>query len=81
MPRVSIKAEEYAMTDFRRWLVGELKIQGITQNDIAGWIGVEQSAVSRKIKNCTFKLDELMKIFKHLNTSEEQIGKLLSIRG
>ena len=79
MPRVRIKKKDYIITDFRKWLVGEMAVQGIRQKDVAEWPGVSQPAVSNKIKNGEFTLKELLTIFERFQVTEEQIGKLLKI--
>lgn len=79
MPRVSIKKKDYKVTDFKRWLIGEMGVRGIRQKDIGEWLGISQPAVCNKMKNGEFSLKELITIFEKFGTSEEQIGKLLKV--
>ena len=79
MPRVTIKRKDYKLTDFRRWLVGEIKVQGFRQSDVADWLGITQQAVSQKLKLGNFTLKELLIIFEKLKTDADQIGKLLEV--
>lgn len=79
MPRVSIKKKDYKVTDFMRWLIGEMGVRGIRQKDIGEWLGISQPAVCNKMKKCEFSLKELITIFEKFGTSEEQIGKLLKV--
>ena len=80
MPRVRIKAKDYAIADMRRWLIGELASHGFTQTDVAGWLGMSQPSVAEKIKKMNFRLEEMMEIFDRLATSPETIGKLMKVR-
>lgn len=80
MPRVTIKRKEYMITDFRRWLIGEMTIQGIKQREIAEWLKITQPAVSVKIKNSEFTLKELLTIFEKLHADPETIAKLLYVK-
>lgn len=79
MPRITAKKKDYKLTDFRKWLVGELNVQEIKQAEIAELFGITQQAVSHKIKTGNFTLKELFILFEKLQTSEEEIGKLLKV--
>lgn len=81
MPRVSIKKTDYMVKDFCKWLVGEMRSEGINQAEVAEWLGISQQAISLKIKNGNFSFKELVIVFKNLNTSPEQIGHLLKGKG
>lgn len=79
MPRIAGKKKDYKLTDFRRWLIGEIKVQGFRQADVAVWLGISQQAVSQKLKAGNFTLKELLVIFEKLKTDAEQIGRLLEV--
>lgn len=79
MPRVRIKKKEYAVSDFKKWLIGEMAMQNIRQKDMAEWLGMTQQAVSLKIQKSDFSLKELIVIFDKLQTDKEQIGNLLKV--
>lgn len=76
MPRVAIKKNDYIIKDFRRWLIGELKIQGLRQSDMAQWFGISQQAVSVKLKSGNFDMKELLIIFEKLNTDSETVRNI-----
>lgn len=79
MPRVAIKKKDYIVTDFLKWLRGEMAVRGIKQSDIAEWLGVSQQAVSIRVRRGTFSLKELLIIFENLGTSKEKIGELFKV--
>lgn len=79
MPRITSKKKDYKLTDFRRWLIGEIKVQGYKQSEVAEWLGISQQAVSAKLKSGSFSLKELLILFEKLNTEQETIGKLLKV--
>jgi len=79
VPRVSINKKDYIVKDFRRWLIGEIKVQGYKQSEVAEWLGISQQAVSAKLKSGSFSLKELLILFEKLNTEQETIGKLLKV--
>lgn len=76
MPRVAIKKNDYIIKDFRRWLIGELKVQGLRQADMAQWLGISQQAVSAKLKSGKFDMKELLIIFEKLNTDSETVRNI-----
>jgi len=80
MPRVSIKKKDYILTDFRRWLIGEMAVQEVKQRDVAEWLNISQPAVSIKIKKSEFTLKELLTIFEKLHTGPDMIAKLLYVK-
>lgn len=79
MPRVILNKRKYKSTDFKKWLIGELKVRKIRQKDVAGWYGITQAAVSQKIDRCDFDFGELVILFDNLQTDEEEIGRLMKV--
>lgn len=78
MPRVSVNKKQYKLTDFCKWLRGELILNGNTQEDVAGWLGITQQAVSAKFKNGNFDLMDIITIFEHLDIDPSKVGKMLT---
>lgn len=77
MPRIKAKKSEYMAKDFSAWLVGQMWLRGKTQEDVAKWIHCERSYVSKKLKNHSFKLEEILIIFHELEVTPEEMSKLL----
>lgn len=77
MPRVRIKKNTYMVSDFGKWLKGEIRSQGLTQENLAYYIGITQAALSVKIKTGAFKLSELITIFQKLNVPENKVVELM----
>lgn len=53
MPRIALSNEqriEYKVTDFKGWVVKQMKINGKRQEDVAKALGVSQGLVSRMLK-------------------------------
>lgn len=80
MPRVMIREKDYMVHDFGRWFLAELRRKGLTQNDAAKWLGVTQQCISRKVKEGSFSIRDLITIFEKLGTNREEIGCLLKKR-
>lgn len=79
MPRVAIKKKDYKIVDFRKWLIAELKIRKIRQDEVGEWLGVSQQAVSAKLRTGAFSLKEIIILFEKLDTEPEKIGSLLKV--
>lgn len=79
MPRVSIKKKDYKKTDLTKYIVGEMRVQGVTQRDLAERLGLTQPAIIYKFNNNSFSYGDLLEIFDLLNTTDEQKVKLLTL--
>ena len=77
MPRVLIKKYDYAVTDFCKWLKGEMRKNGIRQTDMASVLGTTQQAFSYKIRGGACNVKDMVIIFTKLQTEPEKIGELL----
>lgn len=80
MPRVRYYRKEYAVSDFCKWLNGQLKMNGYKQADVADWLEITQQAVSKKMRSGNFDLKELITIFAQLDTDQTEIGRILKIK-
>lgn len=77
MPRVKIKRHDYMVKDFSKWLIGEQKVNGYTQADLAEMLGCSQQTISRKIRTGDFNVKELIILFEKFGTRPEEVGKVL----
>lgn len=79
MPRVLINKPKYMVSDFTAWVIGRMKIIGVTQTDLANEFKVTQPAISQKIKNASFDYKELIKLFQILQADETDITRLMKL--
>ena len=73
MPRIKEYRKEYARRDMQAWIRNEMKRQKITQADIGKKLGVSGQGFSQKLRNMSFKYDELYLIFNTLNAEPKEI--------
>lgn len=73
MPRVNLSRKEYARRDFAMIVPGRLKQLGITQEQIASLMGIQQSTFSKKLKAFNFSYDEIVKLIEALKLENEEI--------
>ena len=69
------KRKEYKLSDFSKWLVGEM----IKQSDIGKLLGISQPAVSQRLESGNFTYDQLLILFDKLQTPEKDIIRLMKM--
>lgn len=79
MPRVAIKKKEYMITDLIKWIVGQMHVMQINQEEMGEVIGVNQSGFSKRLSKGKFTYAELISILKHLEATDEEILRLMKL--
>ena len=67
MPRVFLNEQEKLNSRLASWVYGEMKVQGITQRDLARERGISQPAISKKLMSKSFDFDDFtcfVRVFK-----------------
>lgn len=73
MPRIRLKAKDYARSDFEAWVRAEMKKQKATCEQMGALIGVSASQYSRKLASMAFNYGELVTIMERLNCPPEKL--------
>lgn len=79
MPRIASRRKEYKAKDLGPWIAGQMRMKKITQADMASVLGISQPAVGKKLETGHFSYSDLIVVFNRLNTSDEDIIKLMRI--
>lgn len=79
MPKIKPFYKRYKVEAIGDWVLGELAKQHKYQRQLAEVLGTTQQGVSYKIANNAFTYEDLLGIFSFLQTSDEQILKLLKV--
>lgn len=77
MPKVFLSEQDRIKARFIRWLIGEMKLQSISQTAIAKEIGLSQQMFSYKLKHKSFDFCEFIQIVKFLKPEEDEILHLI----
>ena len=63
MPRVKLDIGNYNLSLFNKWVWGNMKVGGYTQNDLAELLNIPRQAVSQRLKGRTeWKLREMFEL-------------------
>ena len=86
MPRVKINQKKYMIRDLSSWIVGRMHAKGLRQEDVAKWIGINQQSFSRRLRMSRdgvdeFSFGELVILFKNLDATDEDILRLIKMKG
>lgn len=79
MPRVAINRKKYMVTDLRRWIIGQMHVMHVNQEEMGEVIGVNQSGFSKRLSKGKFTYLELISILKHLEATDEEILRLMKL--
>lgn len=72
MPRVrSLDPTQRRLERLIDFVRGEMRRNGISQQELARELGITQQALSRKFKSLCFTVKELLQIFDYLSINEE----------
>ena len=78
MPRVrSLDPVENKMRKIEAYILMGMRIKNINQSDIAEELGMTRQNFSRKLREGSLRVRELVLIFKKLEATEKEIGELL----
>lgn len=81
MPRVYLSEEERLSAKLSSWIYGEMKIQGISQAQLARELGMSQQNISWKLKHRSFSFTDFANLVKALKPEPDEIMRLLGSRG
>ncbi len=73
MPKVYITEQERCKNNLVTLIYGAMKAQKKTQGELAKVVGVHQTAISQKLRNKSFKYEDLVEIFDYLGLTDQQI--------
>ena len=77
MPKVSLDPIADRQTLVHAYIIGEMKKQGITYTEMGEELGVTQQGFSYKLAYSKLTLEDVLRIFAKLRTSEETISRLM----
>lgn len=93
MPRVAIKRKEYKLKDFKGWVVQQMHIRNMTQEELGKVLGISQQRVSvmlaipksdkekreKRINDDPFSYGQVLTLCEFFDTSDEEKIRLLTL--
>lgn len=91
MARVALTAEqkkEHRIKELTGWVVSQMHIHGLYQDEVAKKLGIKQSSLSarlnpeeykKKLKKDPFSYGDMLILFQLFDTPLEEIGRLMKL--
>ena len=77
MPKVYITKEERLSARLAEWVYGQMKMQRITQKEVAKRLGISQQAVYNKLRCRSFEFEDFICFVEIFRPDENQISRLV----
>ena len=77
MPKVYITKQQQMNNRLVSLIYGTMKVQHVTQRQMADKLGISQQAYAKKLKNSQFTFVDLVTIFEVLDMPDEEIVKVM----
>lgn len=79
MPKAYWTKEQRQQAHFSAWLFGCMKVNHVTQEQLAKRLGLSQPGLSQKLKKQNFTYDDLLVIFDVFKPDQKELDTLLGI--
>lgn len=77
MPRVAINKPAYLANDLYAYLIGQMKVRGITQQSLGEQLGLSQQVISGKLKKKQLSTEELIRVLDILEVDGGMLAHLM----
>jgi transcriptional regulator with XRE-family HTH domain len=77
MPKVYLNETEKLNSKLTAWVYGELKVNGISQRELAEELGISQQLLSYRLKNKLISFSDFACFVRVFNADQEEIARLL----
>lgn len=77
MPRVAANKNKYLVNDLYAYLIGQMKVRGITQSELGEELGVTQQVMSSKLRKKQLSTLELIEVLDILEVDGGMLVKLM----
>ena len=76
MPKVFLTNEMRLREELAIWICGQLKVNRVSQTNIAKELGITQQGLSKKINRRTFTYDDMLFFFAKFQPDQETVMRL-----
>lgn len=61
------------------YVISELKVRGLRQQDLANYMGISQQALSQKMRKKSFHFEDYVQIVNYFNADDYELRRLAGI--
>ena len=79
MPKVILTKEERASARLAEWVYGQMKMQRITQKEVAKRLGISQQAVYNKLRRRSFEFDDFICFVEIFRPDLKTLARLMEV--
>jgi predicted XRE-type DNA-binding protein len=76
MPKVFLTREMRLREELAVWICGQMKVNRLTQLNVARELGITQQGLCKKIKRRTFSYDDMLFFFAKFQPDKETVMRL-----
>lgn len=80
MPKTYITRQQKLNSDLSAWIYGNMKVQKVSQKELATRIGIKQPSLNYKLKHGNFSFADLTVIFGVLKPDADTLERLMGVR-
>lgn len=79
MPKTYITKQEKLNNDLSAWIYGNMKIQKVSQKELADRIGIKQPSLNYKLRHGNYTFQDLTTIFSVLKPDADTLTRLMGV--
>lgn len=79
MPRIKQYEEKYMKKDMANYIDMKMHEHRISQAEMGELLGISQPAFNNRLKKCLFTYTDLIRMFKRLESTDDEINKLMKM--
>lgn len=80
MPKVCINYKQYKIENIGSIIRGKLYKERRSYEELGNELGSTRQNVAYKLRNCSFKYEDLLTVFDYLNFTDEEILQVMKLR-
>ncbi len=81
MPKVYLTEEQRASARLAEWVYGQMKVQKITQKEVAKRRGMSQQAIYNKLKRLSFDFEDFVCFVQIFDPDLKELGRIVGKGG
>lgn len=80
MPKAYITKNQMLCEHLAAWVYGQMKVQHVTQRELAEKRGISQQAISAKLRNRAFDFEDFLVFVAIFQPESEELNRLVGMK-